>query len=250
MDVKAAMDRARRMGFHAIDVGATSGPVSPGELSRSGRRHLLKHLESLGLRLGSLRGPAAGPGYADPAGGERRLDTMRRIIAFAGELGVPVVSTTPGLYTAAGEQGGAGRLGEALGAIAAEADHWGVRVAVETCGIRVDALRDLLSRIDCPLLAACCDSGAMLMQGEDPHAVGEDLAGRLGLVRARDAVAGTAEGPGYEVACGQGSLDAGRLLAALDRGGFDGDLVLTRTSGMNPAEDLLAAQRIFGQYLR
>lgn len=245
LDVKAAMERARSLGFRAIDVGATSGPISPRELSRTGHRHLAKHLADLGLRLGSLRGPIAGPGYGDPHGGEQRLEMLRTIIDLAAAMKTPVVSTTIGIVDSAAGSTGQARLREALAMIADRADRAGVIVALETAGMNSQSLSGLLAEINCPLLAACCDSGAMLMQGEDPARVAETLPGRIRLVRTRDAVAGSAATAGYEVAQGEGNMDLERFLAALSEAAFEGDLVLTRTTGVNPAADLLRAREAF-----
>src|SRR6185436_4512010 len=98
-------------------------------------------------------------------------------------------------------------------------------------------LNKLLREVDCPCLAACCDSGAMLMQGDDPHSVGNTMPGRIGLVRARDAVAGSAQAGGYEVTQGQGNLDPERFLASLSEATYMGDIVLTRSAGQDSAAD-------------
>jgi sugar phosphate isomerase/epimerase len=245
-DVKDAMDRARALGFHALDVGATQGPVSPGELSRTGQRHLLRHMADLGLRLGSLRGPAGGAGYGDAAAGERRLEIMRGVIRLAASLNVPVVSTDLGAGST--DEAGARRL-EALTLLADEADRSGVQVAIETAGVTASALGTLLRGIACPGLGACCDTGAMLMQGEDPGGVAEHLPGRIQLVRARDAVCPAGNESGYEVAHGQGRLDPERVLAGLTEAGFQGDIVLTRTSGENRAGDIALARDAFNRLL-
>jgi len=244
---KASMDLARRLGFRAIDVLATAGPISADALSRTGRRHLLHHLDDLGLRLASLRGPAGGGGYADSATGERRLETMRKVIDLAASMGVPVVSTTVGRVPAPDAARASDRLKEAMGVLADVADRAGVVIAVETVGIGSESLSHLLRTIGCPLLASCCDTGAMLMQGEDPHDVGKVLAGRVRLARARDAVAGDAGESGYEVAMGQGELDPRRLLAGLTEAGFDGDIILSRTTGDHRAGDLERAKAIFDE---
>jgi sugar phosphate isomerase/epimerase len=89
----------------------------------------------------------------------------------------------------------------------------------------------------------------MLIQGEDPHRLADALAGRVRLVRARDAVAGSGQAAGHEVALGEGHLDVPRFLAALAEAGFDGDLVLTRTSGDRPAADLERARGEFEKLL-
>lgn len=250
MSVKAAMERARGLGFVVLDMSATEGPISPGELSRTGQRHLLKHLSDLGLRLGSLRGPVDAAGYADRASGERRLDTMRSIIGLAAGLGVGVASTRLGGPVESGDESGAARMGEALVVLADEADRAGVMLAVETAGIGASALAKLLAEINCPLVTSCCDSGAMLMQGDDPHGVGATLAGRVGLVRARDAVGPSAGAAGYEVAQGEGQLEIPAFLAALREAGFGGSIVLSRTCGSQPAADLGRARLEFEKHLR
>lgn len=250
MEPKAAMDRARGMGFRAIDVSAVVGPLSPEALSQTGRRHLLKHLSDLGLRLSSLRGPAGGGGYSDGLAGERRLESMRKVLDLAAALRVPVVSTTLGVAANVSPDEGAERTREALSILADDADRKGVLVTIESTGISSTELKALLGRINCPQLAACCDSGAMLIQGEDPHRIADSLAGRVRLVRARDAVSGTAQATGHEVALGEGQLDAPRFLAALAEAGFDGDLVLTRTTGDRPAADLERARGEFEKLLR
>lgn len=249
MEVRAAMQCAVTLGFRAIDVAAVNGPISPDQLSRTAQRHLLKHLGDLGLRLGSLRGPVAGPGYADATAGERRIETMRRVIELASSLRVPVTSTSLGLIGSQGTEGEAARLTEALTILADHADRAGVVVAVETTGIDAASLRRLLAKIDCPSLAACCDSGAMLMEGGDPNRIADTLPGRIRLVRARDAIASIAPGGGREVTQGQGNLDVERFLASLNEAAFQGDIVLARTSGEKPAADLHTARAAFAKIL-
>ncbi|HKQ50646.1 MAG TPA: sugar phosphate isomerase/epimerase family protein [Phycisphaerae bacterium] len=250
LEPKTAMDRARGMGFRAIDVSAVAGPLSPEALSQTGRRHLLKHLSDLGLRLSSLRGPAGGGAYSDSLAGERRLESMRKVMDLAAALRVPIVSTTLGTVANVAPEEGAERTREALSILADDADRKGILVTIESMGVATAELRALLEQINCPQLAACCDSGAMLMQGDDPHAIAETLAGRVRLVRARDAVPGTPQAAGHEVAFGEGHLDAPRFLAALAQAGFDGDLILTRTSGNRPTEELEKAREAFDKLLR
>lgn len=246
VETKAAMDRARAMGFRAIDVSALAGPISPAELSRTGQRHLAKHLADLGLRLASLRGPVGGAGYGDPAGGEKRVDLMRGVIRLAADLHVPVVSTAIGGGNAEKD---AGRILEALTLLADDADRCGVTVAIETSGIGAADLAKVLCDINCPWLAASADTGAMIMRGDDPHALGNLLPGRVKHARVRDAVAGAPDAAGYEVPLGEGRLDPALLLAALDEAGGGGDLILSRSSGNMPATDLQRAKAAFDHYL-
>ncbi len=246
VETRAAMDRARAMGFHAIDVSALTGPISPGELSRTGQRHLAKHLADLGLRLASLRGPVGGASYGDPTGGERRIDQMRGVIRLAADLHVPVASTAIG---GGGLEKDAGRIREALAMLADDADRCGVTVAIETHGIGSADLAQMLGEINCPWLAASADTGAMIMRGDDPNALGATLAGRIKHARVRDAVTGSPDATGYEVPLGEGRLDPAALLAALDEAGAGGDLILSRSTGNSPAVDLQRAKAAFDRLL-
>ncbi len=245
LEIKSALQQARAMGLHHIDIDATRGAISPQALSQSGRRHFARHLSDLGLRLDSLRGPTGGAGYADAAGGERRLETIKSILSLASELRVPIVSTTLGGFDAKYAEQQASRLHEALIHIADHADRSGVAVAIETAGIEAAQLAALLRKINCPLLAACCDSGAMLMQGENPHRIADVLPGKIRLVRARDALCGTDSASGSEMAMGQGQLDPAAFLAGLAEAGFRGPLVLSRTTGGQPRQDLMLAKQVF-----
>ncbi|RIK67470.1 MAG: hypothetical protein DCC65_06485 [Planctomycetota bacterium] len=249
LEVKAALNRARALGFRAVDLSAVTGPISPAELSATGRRHFARHMEDMGLRLASLRGPADGAGYDDPTAGERRLDQMRGIVRLASELRVPVVSTAMGRPVRQPEGVIGDRAREALAVLADDADRFGVRVALETAGISASALNELLRELNCPYLASCCDAGAMLMQGEDPHHVAEALPGRIALVRARDAVAGAAGAVGHETALGEGQLNPAAFLAALTEAGFGGDMILTRTTAARPELELARARAEFEKYL-
>lgn len=240
------MDRARAMGFRAIDVSALAGPVSPGELSRTGQRHLSKHLADLGLRLASLRGPVGGASYGDAIGGEKRIDLMRGVIRLAAELHVPVVSTAIGGGNAEKD---AGRIREALTLLADDADRCGVTVAIETNGIGASELAGMLNEINCPWLAASADTGAMIMRGDDPHAIGSLLPGRVKHARVRDAITGSPDAAGYEVSLGEGRLDPTLLLAALDEAGCGSDLILSRSTGNMPAADLQRAKAAFERHL-
>jgi len=174
---------------------------------------------------------------------------MRKIISLASALRVPVVSTMLGAINDEDDPALAGRTREAIEVLAGDADRQGVTVAIETVGVSTQTLGEWLQAIGCRHLNACCDSGALIMQGENPHRLGDTLAGRVGLVRARDAIAAATDAAGHEVAMGDGALDIPRFLSCLIEAGFEGHIVLSRTTGTNPAVDLLDAKNRFGAVL-
>ncbi len=253
LDLKKAMNQARALGFRAVDIAATEGPVSLDELSQTGQRHLRKHLDDLGLRLASLRGPVGGSAYGRDAAGERRFDSMRKVIRLAASLRVPTVSTSIGTFEDADSSNPASDRAEAiretLTLLADDADYLGVVVAVETTDLSTPSLARILRELNCPFLAACCDSGAMLMNGEDPCQVGGMLPGRIKLVRARDAIPSSSQTTGHEVPHGRGHLNTERFLAALTEAGFCDDIILTRSTSADPVAELNHAKSQFQELL-
>ncbi|HPF40017.1 MAG TPA: sugar phosphate isomerase/epimerase [Phycisphaerae bacterium] len=250
LDIKSALRAASQIGFRAVDIGAAGGGLNPREMSRSAQRHLSRYLADLGLQLGSLRGPVAGPGYGDGVAGEHRLEMMRSIIALAGQMRVPVVSTSLGPIAGEAAPDSSRRVLEALEAIANDSYRHGVSVAIETTGIAPDALRDVLAKFDCPTLGACCDTGAMLMEGNDPHRLAEHLAGRIQIARMRDATFGSPGAAGREVDMGQGALDLSAFFATLNEAGFGGDLVVSRRDGARPAAELANAGGMLAPFIQ
>lgn len=248
LEIKRALQAASELGFRAVDISATGGAISPRQMSRSAQRHLLRYLSDLGLRLGSLRGPVSGPSYGDGPVGERRLDMMRAIVALAGELRVPVVSTTLGGVGRELQAGDSSRLMEAVETLANDSDRYGVNIAIETAGIAPDTLRELLTRLNCPSLGACCDSGAMLMEGNDPHRIADHLPGRIHIVRARDATAGSTSAAGHETAMGEGALDVSAFVGSLFEAGFQGDMIVSRNGSAQPQRDLAQAGKLLSPY--
>ena len=248
-EIKAALQHASALRFHAIAIDATRGPITARQLDRSGQRHFRRYLADLGLRPATLRGPAGGKSYADPILGEQRLEQLRGVIRLAAALGVPVVSTTPG-HLAGGEGDAAhARMIEALGAMADDADRNGVHLAVETTGCDAAWLGQAVRQIDCPFLGVCCDSGGLLERGENPHTSSQHFAGRVHLVRGRDAQPGSASIAGAECTVGEGALDVPLFLADLLAAGFGGDIVLAREQGGQKASDLVRAREVFEREL-
>ena len=239
-----AIRAARDLGFGVVEIGATSGDVSPAGLGSTGRRDLLRHVGSLGIQLGALGAAPAGRGFADPREGERALDQTLRIIELAADLRTPVV-TTRVVVPAADDAAAAGRVREALAAIADRANLTGTTLAVASAGADPAWLAAIIDDLRCPQLQAWLDTGDWLSRGVSPGRAAEQWSGHVGWTHVRDALAGSSDRPGHEVRQGAGTLDLPALAAVLDAAGYAGPLVLARHDSDAPARDLSAALRMW-----
>ncbi len=239
--VKEAMQSAAQLGFRKVELPAVTGPVEPGELSRTGRRHLLHFVQGLGLELAALGGDFGGNRLMDPARLEQRLDKTRALMEMAAELRVPMLTTHLGRVDERALQ--KGTLAEVLRHIAGLSDRTGTLVAFETGGADPVALADLLRQVDSPTLGTCYDPASLVMDGYDALAGIEPLASSIFIARARDATAGTPGRSGREVPLGSGQVDLEEYLANLDQAGYRNVTFIRRTDSDRPLSELAAAKR-------
>lgn len=111
----------------------------------------------------------------------------------------------------------AGRLALAVD----HADKSGVKIVVENAGSFASAaqLRELIDRVNHPLLGACYALAAGSAAGDDPEAAIRTLDQKLWVARVKDLHAGK------PVPLGQGELKCERFVRALAARGFSGPLV-------------------------
>ncbi len=278
---KEAFLLASELGFCAVQIGAVSGDLAPRNLARSGRRHVVRYLVGLGLRLEALGGPREGLG--DERGLDQRVTVVSELLILARDLGARAVTVRVGSLDGAGERGRAeaktpvggffgGAFGEpdvgvvrserpgrgrgyhvtvgALRHLAERADGLGITLAVETSGVRPATLATMLAEVGCPRVAAGYDPAEVVIGGGD--AVGEiaALAGRIAVAYVRDAVAGDGERPGYEVEIGRGIVDWRHYLAMLDQSGFVGVPLLKRMHATRPLTELAARKKYIESLMR
>jgi len=240
MDIRDALRTARDMGYSTVEIGARSGAVAPDQLTRSGRRDLVRHVASLGLELGALGAAPPGRGYGDPRTGSQALDLTLRIMELAADVGAAVVTTTVEAPPD-DDAGAAGRIREALTFFAAQADRTGRALAIMERGGSPEWLLSAVRAVGFPNLGICLDTGETLARGVDPGDAAAQAAGAIKWVHLRDAIAGSADRPGREAAPGEGSLDLAALIAALDGVGYGGPLIAVRGAGTNPKDDFRRA---------
>jgi D-psicose/D-tagatose/L-ribulose 3-epimerase len=178
------------------------------------------------------------PTLVSRAGRERRVEFLSRAVDVAGDLGAEAVSLWSGVVApdVASEQAWSWfRAG--LDEVRAYAARREVVVAVEPePGMLVATLDDFLMLDDDVPLAL--DLGHCLVTGErEPAEAVREFAGRLGTVAIED----MRRGEHVHLPFGEGDLDVGAALAALDEVGFDGLVCVELSRESHRAHELVPA---------
>ncbi len=244
LPLKAGLQAAARLRFPAVQVGASSGPMAPDALSDSGRRHLRRYLDALGLSLCSLRADTGGARFCDGALLDQHIHQTCRVLELARALDVTVVSAPVGRFRNDQPQSYR-RVREALHAVAIHADALDRCFAIETQVDEVAALADLLRDLNCPNLRICYDPAELLMEGHDPLEPIERFADDIRSAHVRDAERGSRLQAGRETNLGSGHLNLRRYLDRLQDAGYHGPLILRRAHSANPASDVRVCRKVF-----
>lgn len=240
LPVKDGLQRAAHLGFRAVEIGATTGDVQPEQLSESGRRHLVRYLNNLGLAGAALSAEPGGPGLADPGVVDARVNQTRKIIELAAELGFRVVTAEVGRLVDPETDEILPIARDALQALGNHADRVGTFLAIQTGVDAPGKLYDALAAICSPSLQVCLDPAQLARSGHDPVAAIGPLANEIALSHFGDATLGGPASPGLETALGRGSIDLAALVAGLSDAGYSGPLILRRRDAHDPIRDLAA----------
>ncbi len=247
---KDALRTAAELKFAHVELATVDGDVAPQNLTPSGRRHLSRYLDGLGLRLHALTADIPNLRFTDPRTVEERVERTCRILDLAVDLAVPVISTALGAATHP-ESGEPSSLAvEALRRLGEHADARGRILALRPSADGADRLQRLLHELACPAIRITLDPAALIMAGANPRAIAERLAASLALVHARDGTAGLGDQPGAEALFGEGDVDFTGLFDALAEAEFRGGYVLRRTSSQTPIPDLQQARDRLQRLLR
>ena len=243
LPVKEALRWAARLGFGAVQIGVARGQASPGQMSQSGRRHLVRACHTLGLSMAALADEPGGPGISDAAAADAHVERARMILELAADLGVAVVAANVGpvLDPVTGEP--APLAVEALRAIAEQADRVGTVYALQTGVDAPRGMRGALEALDCPWVRACLDPAQLACCGHDPVQAVAVLADWIALAHVADATMGGPAGGGVETRLGLGQIDLPAYLAELAGTACGGPLILRCRRSPEPVQDLAWARR-------
>lgn len=234
---REALRLASSLGYNAVQIEVGQGPLSPSQLSQSGRRHLRRFAGGLGLSIVALRADLGGTPSPDATSLEQLADRAPRILELARELGVATVAAPVGRFRLK-DRRDYSLVRHALAHIADSANLLDRTFAPETTLDSPDALAGLLRDLDCPNLGVCYDPAELLMDGINSLAAVQTLADNIALAYVGDARARSADRAGRETNLGDGHLNLPDYLTQLDAAGYRGPLIVRRSESADPPADL------------
>lgn len=246
---KDGLRKASELGFRAVELATVAGDLEPSSLSASGRRHLARHADGLGLRLAALIADMPGLRLTDPRTVDERVERTCRVIQLARDLRVPVVSASASALTNPQTAEPSPPAIAALERIGEFADLHGIVYALRPAHDDGERLAGVLRELGCPSIQICLDPAAMVMVGANPLSVIQKLPEQIALAYARDGTAGLTDRAGRETRLGEGEVDLPSVLALLDAAEYAGPYILRRTDSANPASDLTSARDVLERLL-
>ncbi len=265
-DVRDAPRRARVAGFSGLVFDAYSSGVNLTELSASGRREFGHMLSTEQQRLVGLRADLGPKGFGPGADVDRALSLLERAMEAAAATGAGCVCVDLGPLPAAPaqrkpkptvtpEQAGliilppsssaqsapveetsapppdpalVSQVASAMVELCARADRYRVTVALSSSLASLASLHKVIRDVDCPWFGVELDPVAVLRDEWDVDGTFSVLGPLVRHVRARDAVVG-ADRRSRPAVIGQGGVDWGRFMAALDEAGYAGFVTIDPT---------------------
>lgn len=239
LPARQAVAAAARLGVDAVEFDAV-GPLSPRELSQTGRRDFRHCLRSHNVQLAALGFPTR-RGFDELDRLDARIEATAEAFRLAYDLGSPIVVNHIGKIPPEKAAAERAAFREAMLRVASEADKSGVRFAVQTGLDPPEALAQYLADLNAHALAVNFAPANLLMLGVDLAGGVERLAPWLAGCHVRDVVRSGLAAVGLrEVPLGEGEVDWSSLLAVLASVEYAGAYTIVREPPAAP-EELAAA---------
>ncbi len=249
LPLKDALRKAAELKFQVVEIPAATGEAAPRSLSSSGRRHLARYVEGLGLGIASLTGDMPALRLSDSRTADERVARTCDIIDVAKDLKVRIVTASVGALTHPETGGPSPPAVEALRRIGEYADTRGVIYAIRPSHDAGDRVVRVLDELSGHSIQIGLDPAAMVMSGVNPLDAVERFADRIALLHVRDATAGLTDRPGRETRFGEGEVDYVGILDLLEAAEYRGAVIVRRTDSPRPILDLQAARDALARVL-
>jgi sugar phosphate isomerase/epimerase len=245
LGAKAGIVAAGELGVEGVELDGTRGDTSPENLSRTGRREVLRFISSRRLQICALSADLGIP-FDDPRRADEIAERMQRIVELAVDLGTSVV-VAPAISAPKKEaEGGSTVASELLADLGKMAANYARFLAVRT-GLNDGKTMSAFLQSAGEGAAAAFDPAALLTGGFDPVQAIGDLGKKIVHAYARDAV-GPGTGRARVVPLGQGQVNFQEMLAALDGVRYDRFFAIESTSREDPLASAEQARNFLRQF--
>ena len=252
-----ALKKAKEIGATGIQMYAVDGEHAPEQLTGGKRRELLDMVKSEGLVISALCGDL-GKGFHNPELNPELIEKSMRILDLAKDLETNIVTTHIGVVPADSNHDRYKVMQEACFKLAEYADSVDAHFAIETGPEESAVLKRFLDGLHSTGVAVNLDPANLVMvTGDDPVQAVHNLKDYIVHTHAKDGVrnyyrdpeevyglveAEMLASPSFaELPLGQGGVDFGNYLKALDEIGYHGFLTIEREVGDDPEKDIRLA---------
>ena len=252
-----ALKKAKEIGATGIQMYAVDGEHAPEQLTGGKRRELLDMVKSEGLVFSALCGDL-GKGFHNAELNPGLIERSMRILDLAKDLETDIVTTHIGVVPADPGHDRYKIMQEACFKLAEYADSLNAHFAIETGPEESATLKQFLDGLHSTGVAVNLDPANLIMVTvDDPVQAVHNLKDYIVHTHAKDGVrnyyrdpeevyglveAEMLASPSFaELPLGQGGVDFGNYLKALDEIGYHGFLTIEREVGDDPEKDIRLA---------
>jgi L-ribulose-5-phosphate 3-epimerase len=273
--VLEGLNKAKEVGAEGVQIYAVSGEMDPAGLSPQRRRELRSHIGSLGLEISALCGDLGGHGFQDREANPAKIETSKRILDLAMDLGTNIVTTHIGIVPDDPNSAVYAAMQQACDELGRYAKAMNAFFAIETGPEPAAHLKQFLDSLSTNGVSVNFDPANMVMvTGDDPvqgvytlkdyivHTHVKDgrqlrridpreVYGALGFEgMSHDKIAEmAASGAAFlEVPLGEGAVDFAAYFAALQDIGYTGYLTIEREVGVQPETDIRKAVQFINRF--
>jgi sugar phosphate isomerase/epimerase len=239
LPLKQGLLTAARMQADAVEIDLRSD-LPTGELSRSGVRQLRKMLDDLNLRI-SAASFRTRRGYYVLDDLDRRVEATKQAMSLAYDLGASVVVNHVGRIPPETDEVAWNTLLQSLTDIGRHGQRVGATLAAETATESGEEMSRLIKALPTGSIGVDLNPGLLVLNGHSPREAAAALADHVLHVHATDATRDVAQGRGFEVPLGRGSVDYSEILGILEERQYRGYLTIERRDSDDPVFEIAQA---------
>lgn len=260
--IDESIQKAAGIGAQGLQLYATSGEMSPENLSARRKREILDLIESNGMVVSAICGDMGGHGFEIASDNTIRIEKSKRIMELAKELKSNIVTTHIGVIPSDVNHPRWTILAEACKTLGTFAQNMGSYFAIETGPEKAVVLKKFLDTVGSKGLAVNYDPANLVMvTGDDPVEGVRVLKDYIVHTHAKDGIMIKQTDPEIiynhfaeggiedinlkdyflETPLGEGRVDFTCYLKVLGESGFKGFLTIEREVGSSPEADIALA---------